>query len=83
MIGSFVNAGESSVTVFATELHIADTLMIVDSFAYYCLGCTLINEGSAPQKDGTLKDCAIPAGITEPNSKRQTPGSMRVVRWEA
>ena len=47
------------------------------------LGCTLINEGSAPQQDGTLKDCAIPAGITAPNSKRQSPDFMRVIRWEA
>ena len=47
------------------------------------LGCTLINGGSAPQQDGTLKDCPTPAGITQPVSKRQLPYPMRVISWEA
>ena len=47
------------------------------------LGCTLINEGSAPQQDGTLKDCPIPAGITAPATKRQLSHLMRGITWEA
>ena len=46
-------------------------------------GCTLINEGSVPQVDGTLKDCAVPAGITPSNSKRQLPCTMKGTRWKA
>lgn len=38
MIGGSNNAGESSVMAFAIELHVADTPIIVDSIAYYCLG---------------------------------------------
>ena len=38
MIGGFNNADEFSVMIFATELHVTDRLIIVDSIAYYCLG---------------------------------------------
>lgn len=37
------------------------------------IGCTLINKGSAPQKDGTLKECDIPDGVaTEPETTGKT-----------
>lgn len=29
----------------------------LDSIAYYGLGCALINQGSVPQRDGTLRKC--------------------------
>ena len=41
MIGGSNNAGEFSVIAFAIELHVADTPVIVDSIAYYCLGESL------------------------------------------
>lgn len=53
-----------------------------DSIAYFCLGCMLINDGSAPQQDGTLRDCPIPAGITQPASKRHLTYPMREIVWE-